>query len=240
VMADGVARTKGELSGAVTPRLDERLCPWCEGCGVRHPQDALFRYATLQAGLVVTQDGAFVGGGFEPGDPEESRRELVDRFLRLCGPAGHQRLAAWLAVQPATARRLLRLVDDLVEATVEGRKAWTRPHILDRIGGVRGARAVRLLPPHDPLTELADRELVVPDPARRREVWRATVNPGVLVVSGEIAGTYRLKVCSDKISVTVRVFDRPDPATQAAGEKESRRLAGLLGRTRSDTWYEAP
>jgi len=127
-----------------------------------------------------------------------------------------------------------------VTARVDGRQAWTRPGILDRIRDVPGARAVRFLPPHDPLTELADRELLVADPAARREVWRATVNPGVLLVRGEIAGTVRLKVCSDKITVTVRTFGRLDPATQAAGEKEARRLAGLLGRSGSDTWYEPP
>jgi hypothetical protein len=143
-------------------------------------------------------------------------------------------------VQPATARRLLRLVDDLVEVSVDGRKAWSRPAILDEIRDVPDARAVRFLPPHDPLTEVADRELLVPDPAARKEVWRATANPGALLVRGEIAGTVRLRVCSNSITVTVRTFGRLDAATQAAGEKEARRLAGLLGRSRSDTWYEPP
>ena len=92
-MSDGVARAKGELSGAVSDRVERRLTPWCEGCGTHHVQDALFRYATLQAGLVVEVASPrllryrrAVTPGARP-DPEELRRSCCDassaRWARL-------------------------------------------------------------------------------------------------------------------------------------------------------------
>lgn len=71
VMSDGVARTKGELSAAVSPKVRPELAPWCAGCGVHHVQDALFRFASLQAGLSIHVDSGsasrFVAdASFEP------------------------------------------------------------------------------------------------------------------------------------------------------------------------------
>ena len=37
----------------------------------------------------------------------------------------------------------------------------------------------------------ADRELLVPDAARRAELWTSRVWPGALLVNGEIAGVWR-------------------------------------------------
>ena len=55
------------------------------------------------------------------------------------------------------------------------------------------AAAARLLPSGDPflLLQGADRELAVPDAACRAGLWPSRVWPGGLLVSGEIAGTWR-------------------------------------------------
>jgi len=45
------------------------------------------------------------------------------------------------------------------------------------------------LPPYDPLAEVAHRELLLPDPAVRRQVWRAVANPGLALMAGELAGS---------------------------------------------------
>jgi hypothetical protein len=51
----------------------------------------------------------------------------------------------------------------------------------------------RLLPSGDAyfLAWDADRELLVPDPVRRAQLWTSRVWPGALLVGGEIAGTWR-------------------------------------------------
>ncbi|MFF8846371.1 DNA glycosylase AlkZ-like family protein [Streptomyces sp. NPDC015127] len=214
VTADRRARTKGELSTALNEVVDAQLRPWCQGCGVHHVQDTLFRYATLQAGLCIAvhTSGPFhyvrwpAGRRRGPG-PQESRRLLVRRFLRWCGPARPVDLARWLALTPAAARQLWDpLGDRLDEVSVDGRRGWMHHEDLDELRTAPAATGVRLLPPHDPLTELADRELLLPDRARRGAVWRATARPGVLVVRGEIAGTWRQRAAAGRVTVTIEPF----------------------------------
>lgn len=202
-MADGEPRTKGELSTALSEVVDERLRPWCGTCEAHHVHDALFRYATLQAGLaIVPQDSGpfrYVPVPLGPVDPPEARRELVRRFLRLCGPARPATLAGWLALTPAAARRWFV---DVVPVTVDGLRLWLSSEDLASLRAAEPARETVLLPPYDPYTELADRELLVPDRRQRGAVWRAVANPGVLVVRGEIAGVWRQR----RSTATVQPF----------------------------------
>jgi Winged helix DNA-binding domain len=55
------------------------------------------------------------------------------------------------------------------------------------------AAPARLLPSGDSffLLQGADRELLVPDVGRQRELWTPRVWPGALLVDGAIAGTWR-------------------------------------------------
>ena len=55
------------------------------------------------------------------------------------------------------------------------------------------AAAARLLPSGDAyfLLQGADRELLVPDPDNRRQLWTPRVWPGAVLVEGEIVGTWR-------------------------------------------------
>ncbi|MBT2365900.1 winged helix DNA-binding domain-containing protein [Streptomyces sp. ISL-10] len=211
--ADRRARTKGELSTALNEIVDAQLRPWCPGCAAHHVQDTLFRYATLQAGLCITVDAA---GPFHylkrptrrrGADAQQSRHLLVRRFLRWCGPARPADLAKWLALTPAAARRLWEpFGDELSEVTVDGRRGWMHQEDLDALHNAPAATGVRLLPSYDPLTEIADRELLLPDRAQRATVWRATAAPGVLVVRGEITGTWRQRSTARRVTVTLQPF----------------------------------
>ena len=53
------------------------------------------------------------------------------------------------------------------------------------------AIGIRLLPPHDPYLLLRDRETLLPDETLQRQIWRHTGNPGVVLVDGKLAGTWR-------------------------------------------------
>ncbi len=136
VMADGVQRGKGDLSTALRATVDARLRPWCPGCGADHVDDALFRLASLPAGLRLTPNGDgsadFVAGPPWPAeDPSAARRELVRRFLRYAGPTSRDGLAAWLALSPAAARRWWDLAD-VVPVEVDGRRLFLHPDDLPR------------------------------------------------------------------------------------------------------------
>jgi hypothetical protein len=235
VCADGQPRTKGELSAALSELVDARLRPWCPGCAVHHVQDALFRYATLQAGLAI----AVYPTGFRylpfpgaapPPDPAASQTTLVRRFLRLCGPCRPEHLARWLALNPTAARRLWHRLDDrLAAVTVDGRRGWAHHEDLDELRNAPTATEVRLLPPYDPLTELADRELLLPDRAQRNAVWRPVGNPGVLLVRGEIAGTYRHRTMAHQLKVTIQPFGGLTAADRSAARHHAETLAEPAG-----------
>ncbi|SNT39628.1 Winged helix DNA-binding domain-containing protein [Asanoa hainanensis] len=145
-----------------------------------------------------------------------TRGELVRRFLRYAGPTDRDGLAAWLALSPAAARRWWELAD-VVPVEVDGRRLFLHPDDLDAARAAPAARGVSLLPPYDPVLELGDRALLVPDPARRKQVWRATANPGVVLAAGAVAGTWRRR----KGTITVTPFGRaPDRRALAAAAGE--------------------
>ncbi|MFI0406401.1 winged helix DNA-binding domain-containing protein [Actinomadura sp. 3N508] len=211
--------TKGELSGAVSPEVDRRLTPWCEGCGAAHVHDQLFRLATLKAGLAIEVDASTPSrfryrpaAPFPPADSMDSRATLVRDFLATFGPARPAHLASWLAITPKAARRWWGLIaDELRPVEVDGTKYWAHIDHLDRLRtpDPTTSHGPRLLPPYDPITELADRHLVFPDATHRKTVWRPAANPGILLLDAEIAGTWRQHRSGDHLTLKLRPFSTP-------------------------------
>lgn len=223
VMSDGRPRTKGELSGAVSPRVAPALTPWCDGCGVHHVHDALFRFATLQAGLTIEVESPrafrFVPptapvrrrGGSEGADDHatrEARVQMVRRFVHAAGPVRPPHLAAWLSLTPSAAGGWWSLVEDeLHPVTVDGRKGWMLTADVPLLEDPPEPPELRLLGPYDPLTEVADRELLLPDARARRRVWSPAGNPGIVLRDGEIAGTWRRRTAKGRLDIAVTTFD---------------------------------
>jgi hypothetical protein len=82
--------------------------------------------------------------------------------------------------------------------------------------------AARLLPSGDVfyLLQGADRELLVPDVARRAALWTPRVWPGALLVDGDLAGTWR----RSGSAVTVTPWRRLSRGKRAAVEAEAATL----------------
>ncbi len=215
-MSDGRERAKGELSTEINRVLPEQLRPWCPGCQVHHVHDGLFRMASLPAGLRLRPAGrgsaAFAAAEVGPPvDRDAARRELLRRFLRRCGPASVHTLAAWLGITPATARRWWQpLAGELAEVSVDGHRLWMHADDLPRARDAAAPSATHLLPPYDPLLEVADRQLLLPDPGRRRQVWRTVANPGIVLLAGEVAGTWRHR----GKTITITPFEDLHPKTR--------------------------
>jgi hypothetical protein len=236
-VAGGTRPTKGELSGAVSPQVDPRLAPWCEGCGVAHVQDHLFRLATLQAGLVIELDAESpsqfrfrAADASLPVDPAYSRAELVRAFLATFGPAKPAHLASWLGHTPSSARSWWDLIaDELRPVSIDGGKHWAHVEHVDMLEKAPAPDGVRLLPPYDPVTELADRNFLVPDPARRRAVWRAAANPGIVLVDGEIAGVWRQRRAGKRLVLRVEPFDVLTDRQRRMAEPDAATIADQAG-----------
>jgi hypothetical protein len=248
VMADGALRTKGELSTAVASTVDRRLTAWCDHCATTHVHDDLFRYATLQAGLRISVESGkktirfryFRAAGPRSTLPDAaaSRRELVRRFLSLCGPATHEQVGQWLGVSPVAARRLLHGVqDELIPVNVEGWLAWMHSGDLKALHEAPAAAAARLLPPLDPFTGICAWKLVMMRDETRPDVWRAAAHKAVMVLRGEIVGVWGLRICRDRITVFLRPFDGLPPADREAFDEPASFLGAHFGVPEVDVRY---
>jgi len=139
-----------------------------------------------------------------PVDPDAARAELLRRFLAALGPATATGFATWAGLTPADARATWEVVADEPARN-------PAPHDAP-------ARGVRLLPPGDLFLQAPDRDLLVPDAARRAAVWpRGTPQPGALLVDGELAGTWRRR----GHRLEVAAFDHPSEETRRAAEEEA-------------------
>jgi len=87
----------------------------------------------------------------------------------------------------------------------------------------------RLLPSGDAYFLGSDRELLVPDAGRRRQLWTPRVWPGALLVEGELVGTWRRA----QATVTVQRWRRLSRSARDAVEAEaaSLPLPGIEGET---------
>ena len=202
VMADGRERTKGELSGAVTPLVPAPVAPWCGGCGVHHVHDGLFRMASLQAGLRLRAGRSTARPELTPARPDPARPSPARTHRR--GRAGAREVptpagdlgapvpAPLRARQPGRAGRVARPgaagCPPLVVAaerradrgTGGGQRLWVHRDDLDALTGAGPPVGVLLLAPYDPMLEIADRVAAAarPDPtqagvAGRRQPGRA-------------------------------------------------------------------
>ncbi|MEJ2890904.1 DNA glycosylase AlkZ-like family protein [Actinomycetospora aeridis] len=133
-------------------------------------------------------------------EPETARTELARRFLDAYGPSTADGFARWAGLPPA-----------------EVRATWS-PGASSPTTDTATPSGVRLLPPGDPFLLSPDRELLVPDDARRRAVWpRGTPQPGALLVDGEFAGTWRRR--GHRVDVTP--FGPLTRGTRRSAEEEA-------------------
>jgi winged helix DNA-binding protein len=158
------------------------------------------------------------------GDPCGARFELLQRYLHIYGPATHEEFAWWAGIgQRHAVAAVEALRTSLTPVRTPVGDAWilTRDEPAFRIAPGPAAPA-RLLPSGDAylLYQGAGRELLVPDAARRRELWTPRVWPGGVLVEGEVAGTWRR---ADTI-VTVHPWSQMSCAAREAVEQEAQAL----------------
>ncbi|MEV6243015.1 winged helix DNA-binding domain-containing protein [Lentzea sp. NPDC051838] len=204
--------TKGDLSKALTPLAPRQTVEACRGCQTEHVSDPIFRLGALPAGLRIIPDEKTVT--FErihgwPGVPRKTAgfHELVHRYLTLHGPAGPSEVSSYFGTTTREVKKQWPS-EGLIEVTVEGQQAWL-PEDLD----IADAEPpdVRLLPPTDPYLQARDRDLLLPDKAAQKDIFRILGRRGAILVDGEIAGSWQGRVVSGKrFEVTATPY-RPLP-----------------------------
>ena len=216
---DMAARVDAHLAGR---RLPDGLVQRELGIG------NAIKYATTTGTLLIRWDGArspTVWTVPAPAiDPLEARHELVRRYLHVSGPGTPAAFATWAGVSEAAAREAFdALAESLVAVRTPVGEGWIlASDELPIREPPRQPAPARLLPSGDTyfLFWAAGRELLVPDPARRAELWTSRVWPGAVLVAGEIAGTWRRA----QARLTIRPWRRLAPAERDAVEAEARSL----------------
>jgi hypothetical protein len=157
------------------------------------------RYAAVTGTVLIRWEGARQPTVWTvpppQADPREARLELARRYLHIYGPATAAAFGRWSGIGPRPAVAAFEaLAGSLTPVQTPVGEAWI---LAEDEAAVRAAprppAPARLLPSGDAyfLLHGADRHLLVPDAGRRDALWTPRVWPGGLLVSGEIAGTWR-------------------------------------------------
>jgi hypothetical protein len=204
-----------------------------------HPN--MFRYAAATGTVLLRWDGARrpdIWTVPRPGtSPADARLELARRYLHVYGPATAGAFGRWAGLGPRGGdAAFAALGDSLAPVRMPTGEAWILA--ADEAGFLAASSSsapppapARLLPSGDPywlFHGAAGRELLLPDPAQRDELWTPRVWPGALLVGGEITGTWRR---ADTV-LTVSPWRALPPAERDAvtAEAEALPLPGAQGK----------
>lgn len=241
---------KGSVSTRMTQELTEPYLRWCRGCGVTHMWEMPFRLAALHGGLELEPDTSppvlrriprFPAGQVgaverdDATDGDDGAFDLVRGVLHLLGPARPKDVATFLDAPLPDVRR--RWPADAVPVHVAGDDrpgdpAAVLPEDLPllRAAADRGDdRVVRLLGPYDLLLQARDREVVVPDPARRKALWPVLGRPGVVLADGELVGTWRPRARGRRLALELDPWVPWDAGLEAAVAEQHACLAAFRG-----------
>lgn len=230
---------RGEVSSGVSARVPKSLTFFCATCAAQHVSGSVFQQVGLAAGVELLRDGRQTV--LTPLDPRPDvptqaggTSELVSHYLHLMGPATTADVAAYLGTTP-TAVRPAWPDDDVVEVTVDGRRAWVAADAVDALRTAPAPRLTRLLPPLDPWLQARDRSLLVPDRAHQKALWRAIGSPGAVLVDGEVVGTWRSKKAGrGTLRVDVTPFQDLSRRVRQEVDDEAGRVATARGAQRHE------
>lgn len=221
---------KGELSTALTARLPEPYLRWCRPCAATHAYEQPFRLAALQAGLELEPGTSPpvlrpIPGWSGPAAEVPDHLDVVRAAVRLLSPTTPKLVAEYLDAPVRTVRD--HWPQDVVGVTLEGRPLQVPGDDVERLRAATPGEGVRLLGAFDPWLQVRDRDLLVPDADRRKDLWRVLGRPGAVLAGAEIVGTWRPRSSGERLRLQVDLWDGRSP--DAALEVEGERLAAHRG-----------
>lgn len=221
---------KGTMSTALTDRLSAPYLRDCRACNAIHSYEQPFRLAALRAGLELRPGTSPpvlepIPGWTGRADSAPDRLDVVRAYLHLLGPATPKTVAAYLDAPVKDVRT--RWPEDVAEVDVTGERCWILADDLpDLESAEMDQETVRLLSPFDLFLQARDRELLVPDPACRKELWVVLGRPGAVVVGGEVVGTWRPRSSGKSLTLRVHAWA---PVSEELLTEQAERLADYRG-----------
>lgn len=237
---DGKILTLNEIHAELRRALPKAYTPYCKGCKGPHVHMIHLAAAGLWGAICFPEDRG-VETTFartdqwlkrEPGlvPPARAATALARRFVETLGPTNESWFAAWAGISSEQAKRAWAgIADELAEVDLQGARAYVLEKDVKSLKSAKPPRGIALLSPHDPYLNSRDRETLVPDPKLRAEVWRVVGNPGVLLVDGEIHGTWRPKKQGKKLAMAFQLFGQVSPTERKAIERKAEELGRVRG-----------
>ena len=236
---------KGDLSAALTATMDAPFLRRCRPCDATHLYEQPFRLAALQAGLVLEPGTSppvlrrvtgFRGPRFRTSGADAAPRFDVIRNVLRFAP-GSTRKDVTAVIDGAARDVRAHWPEDVVRVEVDGEHGGDERFALaedaDTLADGAGPdeRTVRLVGPFDLALQLRDRELLVPDPTARKDLWRTLGRPGGMIADGEILGSWRPRASGRRVAVELHPWGDLTKADRSRIEVEAERLATFRGRT---------
>jgi hypothetical protein len=227
------AMPRGEASTRVSALVPRELTYDCRACGARHIAGNVWQHSGLAGGVQVESRGK--GATLAPiadAPPQPAHNAGIDvlirTYLRLLGPATPAEVAKYLGSSTAEIKRVWP--PDLAEVEVDGRRTWLPESALSELAAAAPTPGVRFVPAMDALLQARDRDLLVPERARQKEIWKLLGNPGVLLLDGEIAGVWRARMAGAKrVDLTVTPFGDLTERTRRSIDAEAAAVARARG-----------
>ena len=217
---------KDDFHQALRERLPKELLWWCKGCGSHHVHPSLWRATGIRGVLaIVGREGRSPLFGTPPPAPpvEDPGGALARRYLQVHGPSTPQLFRYWAYLTLPHAKRLWERAGEL--AQVGDKWVLAEDAELD----APAPKGARLLPNLDPLASAKDREVLVPDDAVRKRIWKTLGGPGMVLLDGEVAGLWRPAKKGKRLEVNVEPLRRLTAAERDALGAEAARIAPFRG-----------
>lgn len=90
---------------------------------------------------------------------------------------------------------------------------------------------VRLVGSHDPYLQLRDRDVLVPDTPRQKDLWRTLGRPGAVLIDGDVVATWRPRASGRTLTIQVDAWTPIKRRARSALLEEAERLAAHRGLT---------
>ena len=83
--------------------------------------------------------------------------------------------------------------------------------------------------PHDPYLDTRDRDVLLPDKALQKLVWRTVGNPGAVVLDGRISGVWTARTVRDRLELSVTAWQAFSARQQSMLEIRAQEYAAFRG-----------
>jgi uncharacterized protein YcaQ len=163
-------------------------------------------------------------------EEEAAQTALLRKYLRAYGPATLQDFSKWAGISMVRVKPLREALDaELVEVEVEKSRCLLLKKDRAALQSCAAEGTVRLLPLFDPfLLAHAEKDHLIA-PSHYKRVYR---NQGwisaVVLIDGEIAGTWTHALRGSRVIVTVEGFKKIPPRVRRCIEQEAASLAAFM------------